>query len=134
MQSTTSTRRQQDAKPRAAATPKDAQKAVTDQGATTRTGVNDQPKSILERLKAYVDLKFPATLNELPHIRDEAERREVEQEQLQEMMTFFLDQFDFEDSVQFMQLSFQNLRRMRMKKGGVDPGPIDREPEISKLI
>ena len=34
------------------------------------------------------------------------------------MMTFFLDQFEYEDSVQFMQLAFQNLRRARMKKGG----------------
>lgn len=50
------------------------------------------------------------------------------------MMTFFLDQFDYEDSVGFMQLAFQNLRRARQKKGGVDPGPIDKEPEIAKLI
>ena len=34
------------------------------------------------------------------------------------MMTFFLDQFEYEDSVGFMQLAFQNLRRNRMKKGG----------------
>ena len=38
----------------------------------------EQPKSILERLKAYVDLKFPATMNELPHLKSETEKKEVE--------------------------------------------------------
>ena len=31
-------------------------------------------------------------------------------------------------------MAFQNLRRNKMKKGGQDPGPIDKEPEIAKLI
>lgn len=81
-----------------------------------------------------MELKFPATLNELAYIKDEEEIKEAEQEQLQEMMTFFLDQMQYEDSVHFMQLAFQNLRRNKMKKGGQDPGPIDKEPEIAKLI
>ena len=50
------------------------------------------------------------------------------------MMTFFLDQLEYDDAVQFMQLQFQNLRRTRQKKFGIDPGPLDKEPEETKLI
>ena len=98
MQSTTSSKRQQDVKPTITKKPAGA--------GATETSMGDEPKGILERLKAYVDLKFPATMNELPHIKDPEEKKEIEQEQLQEMMTFFLDQVDYEDSVQFMQLAF----------------------------
>ena len=50
------------------------------------------------------------------------------------MQEFFLDQMDYEDAVHYMQMAFQNLRRNRLKKDGVDPGPLENEPDISKLI
>ena len=80
-------KRQQDVKPQTLATPKS-----TVGGPTQRTNetVDPKNKSVLERLKAYVDLKFPAVINELPHLSS-SEKNEAEQEQLQEMMTFFLD-------------------------------------------
>jgi len=41
---------------------------------------------------------------------------------------------DYEDAVHYMQMAFQNLRRNRLTKDGVDPGPLENEPDISKLI
>ena len=51
-----------------------------------------------------------------------------------ELQEFFLDQMDYEDAVHYMQMAFQNLRRNRLQKDGVDPGPLENEPDISKLI
>lgn len=51
-----------------------------------------------------------------------------------ELNEFFLDQMDYEDAVAFMQMSFQTLRRNRLMKDGQDPGPLENEPDISKLI
>ena len=45
-----------------------------------------------------------------------------------------MDQMDYEDAVHYMQLSFQTLRRNRLVKDGQDPGPLESEPDISKLI
>ena len=77
-------KRQQDVKPR--------EKPSKTKSIEKEEEKKEPPKSILERLKAYMELKFPATLNELAYIKDEEEIKEAEQEQLQEMMTFFLDQ------------------------------------------
>ena len=41
---------------------------------------------------------------------------------------------DYEDAVGYMQMSFQTLRRNRLLKDGQDPGPLENEPDISKLI
>jgi hypothetical protein len=49
-------------------------------------------------------------------------------------MEFFLDQMDYEDACGFLQESFQHLRRNKLIKDGNDPGPIEREPDVSKLI
>lgn len=51
-----------------------------------------------------------------------------------ELNEFFLDTMDYEDAVAFMQMSFQTLRRNRLMKDGQDPGPLESEPDISKLI
>ena len=67
-------KRQQDVKPREkpAKTPKQEKEKEEEK--------KEPPKSILERLKAYMELKFPATLNELAYIKDEEEIKEAEQE------------------------------------------------------
>ena len=50
------------------------------------------------------------------------------------MMEFFLDQMDYEDAVEFLQETFQTLRRNKLMKEGIDPGPREKEPDVSKLI
>ena len=92
------------------------------------------PKSILERVTAFVNLKFPATVSEMRHVRGVQQIKDIERDQLLELQEFFLDQMDYEDAVHYMQLAFQNLRRNRLKKDGQDPGPMESEPDISKLI
>ena len=93
-----------------------------------------QPKGILDRVHAFCNLKFPQTIAELTHVRGEQQVKEIERDQLLELNEFFLDQMDYEDAVQFMQMSFQTLRRNRLMKDGQDPGPLENEPDISKLI
>ena len=41
---------------------------------------------------------------------------------------------DYEDACQFLQETFQTLRRNKLIKDGSDPGPIEKEPDVSKLI
>ena len=67
-------------------------------------------------------------------MRGQQQVKDIERDQLLEMNEFFLDQLDYEDAVAFMQHTFQNLRRNRLIKDGQDPGPIENEPDISKLI
>ena len=67
-------------------------------------------------------------------MRGQAQIKDIERDQLLELNEFFLDQLEYEDAVQFMQMSFQTLRRNRLMKDGHDPGPLENEPDISKLI
>lgn len=66
----------------------------------------DQPKGILDRVNAFVNLKFPPTIEEMAFIRDQTQIAGVEREALLELVEFFLDQMDYEDSVHFLQASF----------------------------
>ena len=50
------------------------------------------------------------------------------------MVSFFLNIFDYEESVHFLQVAFQDLRRKKMEESGKDPGPLDKEADIVKLI
>lgn len=94
----------------------------------------DQPKGILDRVNAFVNLKFPPTIEEMAFIRDQTQIAGVEREALLELVEFFLDQMDYEDSVHFLQASFQTLRRNKLMKEGTDPGPLQNEPDVTKLI
>ena len=102
--------------------------------AKTAVAQDVQPKGILDRVQAFVNLKFPQTISELQHVRGQQQVKDIERDQLLEMNEFFLDQLDYEDAVAFMQHTFQNLRRNRLIKDGQDPGPLENEPDISKLI
>lgn len=92
------------------------------------------PKGVLDRVQAFVNLKFPQTINELNHVRGQQQVKDIERDQLLELQEFFLDQMDYEDAVHYMQMAFQTLRRNRLAKDGQDPGPLESEPDISKLI
>ena len=81
-----------------------------------------------------MNLKFPQTIGELNHIRNQQQVKDIERDQLLELNEFFLDQMDYEDAVDYMQRAFQTLRRNRLMKDGQDPGPLESEPDISKLI
>lgn len=85
-------------------------------------------------MQAFCNLKFPPTIGELAHVKSETQTRAIEKDSLLEMCEFFLDLMDYEDAVEFMQEAFQTLRRNQQVKEGQDPGPIDKEPDISKLI
>ena len=61
------------------------------------------PKGILDRVHAFVNLKFPNTISEMTHVRGAAQIKDIERDQLLELNEFFLDQMDYEDAVQFMQ-------------------------------
>ena len=75
---------------------------------------DNSQKGILDRVHAFVNLKFPPTISELTHIRGEKQIKDIERDQLLEMQEFFLDQMDYEDAVHYMQMAFQNLRRNRL--------------------
>ena len=60
------------------------------------------PKGILDRVHAFVNLKFPNTISEMTHVRGAAQIKDIERDQLLELNEFFLDQMDYEDAVQFM--------------------------------
>ena len=92
------------------------------------------PKSILERTQAFVELRFPLTVKELRHIKDQKVSENLQKEQLQDLTSFFLNEFDYEDAVHFLQVAFQELRRKKMEQSGKDPGPADKEADIVKLI
>lgn len=64
------------------------------------------PKGILDRVHAFVNLKFPNTISEMTHVRGAQQIKDIERDQLLELNEFFLDQMDYEDAVQFMQHSF----------------------------
>ena len=57
-------------------------------------------------MHAFVNLKFPNTISEMAHVRGAQQIKDIERDQLLELNEFFLDQFDYEDAVQFMQHSF----------------------------
>ena len=92
------------------------------------------PRSILERVQAFVELRFPVSLKELKLIKDEKMAKTLESEQLQDLVSFFLNEFEYEDAVHFLQVAFQDLRRKKMEQSGKDPGPADKEADIVKLI
>ena len=92
------------------------------------------PRSVLERVQAFVELRFPVTIKELKFFKEQKDIRKLECDQLQDLMSFFLNEFDYEDAVHFLQVSFQDLRRKKMEQSGKDPGPIEKEADIVKLI
>ena len=61
---------------------------------------------ILERVKAFVNLKFTPTIDELAYMKDPKEIAQVENVQMQEMLEFFLGSMNYEKAVHFLQESF----------------------------
>lgn len=49
------------------------------------------PKGVLDRVHAFVNLKFPQTISELTHVRGQQQIKEIERDQLLELNEFFLD-------------------------------------------
>lgn len=60
------------------------------------------PRSILERVQAFVELRFPVTIKELKYFKEQKDIRKLETDQLQDLMSFFLNEFDYEDAVHFL--------------------------------
>ena len=81
-----------------------------------------------------MELRFPVSLKELKLIKDEKMAKTLESEQLQDLLSFFINEFEYEDAVHFLQVAFQDLRRRKMEQSGKDPGPADKEADIVKLI
>lgn len=50
-----------------------------------------QPKSILDRVHAFVNLKFPNTISEMAHVRGAQQIKDIERDQLLELNEFFLE-------------------------------------------
>lgn len=73
------------------------------------------PRSVLERVQAFVELRFPVSIKELKIIKDEKVAKALENEQLQDLVSFFLNEVEYEDAVHFLQVSFQDLRRKKME-------------------
>ena len=73
------------------------------------------PRSILERTQAFVELRFPLSIKELKHIKDEKMTDNLQKEQLHDLVSFFLNEFEYEDAVHFLQVAFQDLRRKKME-------------------
>ena len=46
---------------------------------------------ILDRVHAFVNLKFPPTMQELNHVRGAKQVKDIERDQLLELQEFFLD-------------------------------------------
>ena len=67
-----------------------AVKKVTPKAAHKPQTENTQ-KGILDRVHAFVNLKFPPTISELTHIRGEKQVKDIERDQLLELQEFFLD-------------------------------------------
>ena len=65
-----------------------------------------QPKGILDRVHAFVQLKFPQTISEMAHVQGSQHIKDIERDQLLELNEFYLDQMEYEDAVHFMQMSF----------------------------
>jgi hypothetical protein len=77
-----------------------ANKSVTGKDQPSKQDV--APRSILERVQAFVELRFPVSLKELKLIKDEKLAKTLETEQLQDLMSFFLNEFEYEDAVHFL--------------------------------
>lgn len=84
-----------------------ANKSVTNKELPSKQDKQDvAPRSILERVQAFVELRFPVSLKELKLIKDEKLAKTLETEQLQDLMSFFLNEFEYEDAVHFLQVAF----------------------------
>jgi hypothetical protein len=47
-------------------------------------------------------LRFPVTIKELKYFKEQKDIRKLETDQLQDLMSFFLNDFEYEDAVHFL--------------------------------
>jgi hypothetical protein len=78
-------------------------KTVAKDTSLAPTGKQDiAPRSVLERVQAFVELRFPVTIKELKYFKEQKDIRKLETDQLQDLMSFFLNDFEYEDAVHFL--------------------------------
>lgn len=101
------------------------QKPVADSKPTT---------DILERVKAFVELRFTPVIQQVALEKDEDEKNAMQMEQMLDLIIFYLGEIKTEDAVEFIQVCFQHLHRKKLQDGGIQLPPIDDEPDWLRLI
>ena len=99
--------------------------------------VNEDGRStsdILQRVKAFVELRFTPVIQQVSLEKDEDEKNAMQMEQMLDLIIFYLGEIKTEDAVEFIQVCFQHLHRKKLQEGGIVLPAIDDEPDWLRLI
>jgi hypothetical protein len=61
---------------------------------------------ILERVKAFVELRFTPVIHQVAQEKDEDEKNAMQMEQMLDLIIFYLGEIKTEDAVEFIQVCF----------------------------